>query len=230
MSFRVFKKYKSSSDQAYLLICFVSRYKKSILSSSDLKSLPYNHRAHPTQPITFLSQMKDMAKIRLFYSGTMALILPQLKDIANFVLKLTECSRSFQNVPDHTRIFQIIRECSRLFQNVPDYSRISKNILIILECSRSFQNVSNFLLPRYGIDFAPIKRYRQFCCQAYRMFKIIQECSKSFQNVPDHSRMSWNIQSQYLQANINPFSFLIHYCQLIILISKIKRKAFKFLY
>jgi len=29
--------------------------------------------------------MKDMAKIRLFYSGTMALILPQLKDIANFV-------------------------------------------------------------------------------------------------------------------------------------------------
>ena len=88
MSFRVFKKYKSSSDQAYLLICFVSRYKKSILSSSDLKSLPYNHRAHPTQPITFLSQMKDMAKIRLFYSGTMALILPRLKDITNFVLKL----------------------------------------------------------------------------------------------------------------------------------------------
>ena len=80
MSFRVFKKYKSSSDQAYLLICFVSRYKKSILSSSDLKSLPYNHRAHPTQPITFLSQMKDMPKIRLFYSGTMALILPRLRD------------------------------------------------------------------------------------------------------------------------------------------------------
>ena len=85
MSFRVFKKYKSSSDQAYLLICFVSRYKKSILSSSDLKSLPYNHRAHPTQPITFLSQMKDMAKISLFYSNTMALIFPRLKDIANFV-------------------------------------------------------------------------------------------------------------------------------------------------
>ena len=29
--------------------------------------------------------MKDMANLRLFYSGTMALILPQLKDIANFV-------------------------------------------------------------------------------------------------------------------------------------------------
>ena len=89
MSLRVFKKYKSSSDQAYLLICFVSRYKKSILSSSDLKSLPYNHRAHPTQPITFFwSQMNHMTKIRLFYSGTMALILPRLKDKTNFVLKL----------------------------------------------------------------------------------------------------------------------------------------------
>ena len=41
----------------------------------------------------FLSQMKGMAKIRLFYSGAMALILPQLKDIANFVYKLI-------NVPD----------------------------------------------------------------------------------------------------------------------------------
>ena len=29
--------------------------------------------------------MKDMAKIRLFYSGTMALILSRLKEIANFV-------------------------------------------------------------------------------------------------------------------------------------------------
>ena len=28
-----------------------------------------------------------MAKIRLFYYGTMALILPRLKDIANFVYK-----------------------------------------------------------------------------------------------------------------------------------------------
>ena len=32
--------------------------------------------------------MKGMAKIRLFYSGTMVLILPRLKDITNFVLKL----------------------------------------------------------------------------------------------------------------------------------------------
>ena len=29
--------------------------------------------------------MKDMTKIRLFYSGAMALILPQLKDIANHI-------------------------------------------------------------------------------------------------------------------------------------------------
>ena len=29
--------------------------------------------------------MKDMAKIRLFYSSTMALTLPKLKDIAHFV-------------------------------------------------------------------------------------------------------------------------------------------------
>ena len=32
--------------------------------------------------------MKGIAKIRLFYSSNMALILPQLKDIINFVLKL----------------------------------------------------------------------------------------------------------------------------------------------
>ena len=33
-------------------------------------------------------KVKGMAKIRLFYSGIMALILPLLKDIANFVLNL----------------------------------------------------------------------------------------------------------------------------------------------
>ena len=32
----------------------------------------------------------------------------------------------------------------------------------------------------FGIDFAPIKRYHQFCSRAYRMFKIILECSRSF--------------------------------------------------
>jgi len=32
----------------------------------------------------FESQMKGMAKTRLFYSGAMALILPQLKDIIPF--------------------------------------------------------------------------------------------------------------------------------------------------
>ena len=32
--------------------------------------------------------MKGMTKIRLFYSGAMALILPKLKDSTNFVLKL----------------------------------------------------------------------------------------------------------------------------------------------
>ena len=42
---------------------------------------------HP--PLTFLwSQMKEMAKIRFFNSGAMALFLPRLKDINNFVLKL----------------------------------------------------------------------------------------------------------------------------------------------
>ena len=45
---------------------------------------------HP--PTTFFgldrSQLKGMAKIRLFYAGAMAQILPQLKDITNFVLKL----------------------------------------------------------------------------------------------------------------------------------------------
>ena len=46
----------------------------------------------PPQPPTihnfFLSQKKDLTKTRHFYSSAMALILPQLKDIANFVLKL----------------------------------------------------------------------------------------------------------------------------------------------
>ena len=43
-----------------------------------------------TQPTHkfFWSQMNDMAKIRLFYSGAMALILPQFKDITNFFLSL----------------------------------------------------------------------------------------------------------------------------------------------
>ena len=38
----------------------------------------------PTMKL-FGSQMKGMAKIRLFYSGAMAFILPCLKDIAHFV-------------------------------------------------------------------------------------------------------------------------------------------------
>ena len=46
---------------------------------------------HPTRVPTenfFWYQMKGMAKIKLFYFGAMALILPRLKDITNFVLKL----------------------------------------------------------------------------------------------------------------------------------------------
>ena len=39
---------------------------------------------HPPENF-FLSQMKGMAKIRLFYSGAMALILPQWKNITLFV-------------------------------------------------------------------------------------------------------------------------------------------------
>jgi len=40
-----------------------------------------------TQPTIelFWSQMKGMAKIRLFYTGIIALILPLLKDITHFV-------------------------------------------------------------------------------------------------------------------------------------------------
>ena len=33
----------------------------------------------------FWSHMKDMTKIKLFYSGTMVLILPQLKDIVYLI-------------------------------------------------------------------------------------------------------------------------------------------------
>ena len=49
-----------------------------LLANSQLKlmSLPCNHTDHPTTPF-FQGQMKDMAKIRLFYSGDMAQILPQ---------------------------------------------------------------------------------------------------------------------------------------------------------
>ena len=61
-----------------------------------LLSLPHPHPS-------FLSQMKGMAKIRLFYSGVMALILPQLKDIANFVLKLCTSFNIFVSLSDpHT--------------------------------------------------------------------------------------------------------------------------------
>ena len=41
---------------------------------------------HP--PLTFLSQINGIAKLRLIYSSDMALILLQLKDITNFVLGL----------------------------------------------------------------------------------------------------------------------------------------------
>ena len=40
---------------------------------------------HPPPGNFFWSQMKGMAKIKLFYSSAMALILPRLKDIAHFV-------------------------------------------------------------------------------------------------------------------------------------------------
>ena len=49
-----------------------------------------NNQRISTPPTThnfFLSQIKNMAKIRLFYYGSVALILPRLKDIANFVYK-----------------------------------------------------------------------------------------------------------------------------------------------
>ena len=45
--------------------------------------------SHRPPTTNFLwSQVKDMAKIRLFYSGAVTLILLRLKDIANFVLKI----------------------------------------------------------------------------------------------------------------------------------------------
>ena len=39
----------------------------------------------PTTANFFWSHMKDMTEIRLFYSGTMVLILPRLKYIVNFI-------------------------------------------------------------------------------------------------------------------------------------------------
>ena len=61
-----------------------------LLAKVKLKSLPYNHTAHPSTHnfSKKWSLMKGMAKIRLFYSSVMALTLPCLKDITNFVLKL----------------------------------------------------------------------------------------------------------------------------------------------
>ena len=50
--------------------------------------LPTPPQHPPTHPhITFFWSQR-YGKLRLFYSGTMALILPWLKDITNFVLKL----------------------------------------------------------------------------------------------------------------------------------------------
>ena len=52
----------------------------------------YHHHHHPPPPPTenfFWSQMKGMGKRKFFYSGTMVLILPRLKDIVNFVCSAT---------------------------------------------------------------------------------------------------------------------------------------------
>ena len=71
----------------------INIYIVKLLAKVKLKSLPYNHTAHPSTHnfSKKWSLMKGMAKIRLFYSSVMALTLPCLKDINNFVLKLT-CS------------------------------------------------------------------------------------------------------------------------------------------
>ena len=59
-----------------------------------------------------------------------------------YILLFTNsCSRSFQNGPDYSRMFQIIQEISTSFQNVPYYSKMFH---IILKCSTLFLNIPDF--------------------------------------------------------------------------------------
>ena len=46
------------------------------------------HPIHHPQENLFWSQMRGMAKIRIFYSSAIALILPRLKDITHFVFMI----------------------------------------------------------------------------------------------------------------------------------------------
>ena len=84
--------------------------------------------------------MKGIAKIRLFYSSTMTLILPQLKDIANFV---------------YTPLVKVNR-AKFLDMNQAKF-------LLFLVSNERYDKNKTFLLRCYGIDFALIKRDCQFC-------------------------------------------------------------------
>ena len=56
--------------------------------------------------------MKDMAKIRLFYSSAIALILPHLKDFTIFFLKLT-CSISI-----HLSVCLSVYDCHKFLESL----------------------------------------------------------------------------------------------------------------
>ena len=82
------------------------------------------HRHHHPPEKLFWSQMKGMAKIRLFYSGAMVLILPRFKDITHFVV-----------YDSHSVIALFICLSFCLL------------VLLLLYCPSNFVLVSKFLFP-----------------------------------------------------------------------------------
>ena len=76
----------SSVSSVHFCVCVSKSLRK--WTQTDTKVTFHPPPPPPPPENFFWSQMKGMAKIRLFYSSAMELIFPWLKDIINFVLKL----------------------------------------------------------------------------------------------------------------------------------------------
>ena len=95
---------------------------------------------------------------------------------------------------------QIILECSKYIITQPTHPPITvfglKNKTFLLRC--------------YGIDFAPIKRYCQFCSQAYMLsllsiYYLIHKCllkGQAYYYRGEHNRGPWHVWfiCQYLSV------------------------------
>ena len=122
--------------------------------------------------------MKDMAKIRLFYSGTMALILPRLRD-RQFCIHTScksESSKIFNFLVSNERYDKnktFLLQCYGIdFALIKRYCQFcihtsckseSSQIFTFFVSNERYDKNKTFLLWCYGIDFALIKRYCPFC-------------------------------------------------------------------